>query len=181
MNRPPDHDPYVELADDAAVHEAIAARTERRDRLQRATEIATWTGTLRDLAERAVPVVVRTSGDRLHRGTLAAVGIDHLAVRLVNDTVVLVALDTVRSVRPEPGRLAPIATGDRARSQDRTLVDALGRLVDDRRDIVIALRDVADLQVGQIVGLGEDVVTMRFEHGTAYLPLAAIREVIVGP
>lgn len=182
--RPPEPDPYVELSDDAALREAIASRDERRGRRDRAAELATWTGTLRDLAERAVPVVVRTGGDRVHRGSLAAVGLDHLAIRLVNGTVVLVATDTVRSVRPEPGHPAPVATGDRERSQDRTLIEALGRLVEERREVVISLRDVADLLPGEVVGMGEDVITVRLEggeQGTVYLPATAIREVVFGP
>lgn len=176
-------DPYLALADDAAVSVAIASRSEQQARLQRATEVATWTGTLRDLAERASPLVVRTAGDRVHHGRLVAVGIDHVAVAVPDAMVVLIATDTLRSIRLAPGHRAPVATGDRERSQDRTLIEALDFLIEERRDVVIRLRQSADLLTGQIVGLGDDVVTMRFahgEHGTVYLPTHAIGEVMVG-
>lgn len=176
-------DPYVALADDAAVGAAIASRNERQSRLQRASEIATWTGTLRDLAERASPLVVRTAGDRVHHGRLAAIGIDHVALLLADAMVVLIASDTLRSVRVAPGHRAPVATGDRDRSQDRTLIEALEHLVDERRGVVIRLRQSADPVSGRIVGVGDDVVTVRFAHGdygTAYLPTYAVGEVLVG-
>lgn len=179
--RPPEPDPFVDLSDDVALEEAIAARSERRSRQERAAEVATWIGTLRDLAERNLPVVVRTSEDRVHRGSLAAVGVDHVAIRLINSTVVLVALDTLRSIRPEPGQAAPVATGDRERSQDRTLVEALSLQVDQHREVVVSLREVADLLHGDIVGMGEDIITMRLgdqDRGAVYLPVSAIREII---
>ncbi len=182
--RRPEPDPYLELTDDAALRDAVAARTEERRRRELAAEFATWTGTLRDLAERAVPVVVDVAGAHAHRGVLAAVGLDHLAVRLHAGMVVLVATDVVRTVRPEPGQAAPVATGDRERSQDRTLVEALVRVAEDRIRVGVAFRDVDDLATGQLVGLGEDVLTLRVDgvdQATIYAPTAAIREVLLDP
>lgn len=180
--RPPEPDPYVELTDRGVLRDAIVARGRERGRRERAAELATWEGTLRDLAERGGRLVVRTAGDRVHRGVLLAVGIDHLAVRSANGGTVLIAADIVRSVRPEPGSVAPIATGDRERSQDRTLLEALALVIEERPEVVFALREIADPIAGRVVGLGEDVITLRVdgsEGATIYLPVAALREIVV--
>ncbi|MFP4636345.1 MAG: hypothetical protein ACLFRD_10815 [Nitriliruptoraceae bacterium] len=182
--RPPEPDPYLELADDARLRDAVAARSEQRRRRDLAAELATWTGTLRDLAERAVPVVVGLAGAAPHRAVIAAVGLDHLALRLHAGGVVLVALEVVRTVRPEPGQAAPVATGDRERSQDRTLVEALARAAESRQRIAVAIRDVDDPVTGQLVGLGEDVLTLRADgedQPTIYAPTDTIREVLLDP
>jgi hypothetical protein len=180
--RPPTPDPFVELTDRAVLRDAVAARGRERDRRDRAVDVATWHGTLRDLAERCAPLTIRTAGDRVHRGVLLAVGVDHVALRLANDTTVLIIDDTLRSVRPEPGSVAPVAMGDRERSQDRTLAEVLAIVIEDRPELVLALRETADLVAGTIIGLGEDVVTVRMSGGdraTVYLPLAAICELVV--
>lgn len=180
--RPPEPDPYVELADSAAHDAAIRARVEERTRRERAADVATWIGTLRDLAERAVPVSVSTSSGRAHRGSLAAVGIDHVALTLISGAIVLIALDTVRTVRLEPGQSSPVAMGDRERSQDRTLSEALQHVVEDQREIVLVLREVTDPLSGAVIGLGDDVLTLRVrggDRGTLYIPLAAVCELIV--
>lgn len=180
--RPPEPDPFVELTDRAALRDAVMARGQERGRRDRAADLATWDGTLRDLAERGAHLVIRTSGDRVHRGVLLAVGIDHVAVRLPDGSTVVIAADTVCSVRTEPGIVAPIATGDRERSEDRTLVEVMARVIEDRRDVVLSLRESVDPLVGTVVGLGEDVVTLKMSGGdraTAYLPVAAIRELLV--
>jgi hypothetical protein len=180
--RPPESDPFVELTDRAALREAVTARGNERERRERAAEVATWDGTLRDLAEQGTNLVIRTSGDRVNRGVLIAVGIDHVAVRLANGSTLLIAADTVRSVRPEPGRSAPVAMGDRERSQDRTLTEVLAIVIESRPEVVLSLRDSVDPLVGTVIGVGEDVATVRLSGGdrpTVYLPLAAIRELLV--
>jgi len=180
--RPPEPDPYVDLADTAAHEAAVRARVEERARRDAAADVATWIGTLRDLAERAVSVSVLTSSGRSHRGSLAAVGIDHVALQLISGAIVLIALDTVRTVRPEPGQPAPVAMGDRERSQDRTLSEALQYIVDEQREIVLLLREVVDPMPGAVIGLGDDVLTLRVrggDRGTLYVPLSAICELLI--
>lgn len=180
--RPPTRDPYVDLADEAAHAAAVRTRAEERRRRERATEVATWIGTLRDLAERQVPCVVGAAGGRMHRGRIIAVAVDHLAVRAEGGTTVLVVLDLVRLVRPEPGRRAPPAMGDREAAGSRTLVDVLDRLVEVQATVAVVLRDVEDPYEGDVLGLGEDVLTLRLRGGdraTVLLPLAGIAEVLV--
>lgn len=180
--QPPTPDPIVGLTDDERQRAAIEARLAAREHRDRAAELATWVGTLRDLAERRSPVVVRVAGDRVHRGALVAVGLDHVAVRLGSGTVVLVAQPTIRAVRPEAGRGPERALGDRERSQDRTLVEVLERIGEDGRDVALVLRDVADPLPGRVVSIGEDVVSIRVagEQPDAILvPVEAIAEVVV--
>jgi hypothetical protein len=180
--RPPEPDPFVELGDDERLRAAVEARQEGRERRDRAAEVATWTGTLRDLAERQLGIVVRVAADRAHRGSLVAVGRDHVALRLASGSMVLIMTDTIRSIRPEPGRAAPVAMGDRGTSQDRTLVEALERVVEDATEVVLALRDIDDPVNVRVVGLGEDVLTLRTTGGgpsTIYVPVTALREILI--
>lgn len=179
---PPEPDPFVELGDDERIRAAIEARQEGRQRRERAADVATWTGTLRDLAEQGVGVVVRLAADRIHRGVLVAVGRDHVALRLASGATVLIMGDTIRSVRTEPGRPAPVAMGDRGTSQDRTLVEALERIAEQSTEVVLVLRDTEDPINVRMVGLGEDVLTVRTTGGDAgaiYVPTTALREVVI--
>jgi hypothetical protein len=85
-------------------------------------------------------------------------------------------------VVPEPGAPAPVATGDRDHAQDRTLIEALHRRLEDHREVVILLRDTAEPVRGAVLGMGEDVLTVRVDGGeraTLYLPTAAIVAVIL--
>ena len=175
-------DPYLDLADDASLRMAINARSEERARQDRAADLATWVGTLRDLAERRVPVVVRTGHGRTHRGVLAAIGVDHLAVRSVNGSLVLVAMDTVRLVRPDPSVVAPAAMGDREVPHDRTIAEELEFLVERAHVVAVVVRGLPDPLRGEVAGLGEDVLTLGgvgADRGTIYLPLAAIAELMI--
>ena len=180
--RPPDQDAFVELGDDARLGEEVAARTERSQRLTRASELASWAGTLEDLAERRVEVVVVLEGGRAYRGALVAVGLDHVALRTPGGQLALLRTSTLRAVRPEPSTPAPVATGDRERSHGRRLADVLDRLAEGRERVVLGLRGVDDRLAGQLLGMGADVVTLRVEAGTAgvvYLPLDAVGEVVL--
>lgn len=176
-------DPYLALADEAALRAAVASRLEERDRRDRAAELATWIGTLRDLAERGVRVSIACTSGRTHRGVLVAVALDHVGVELDSGSVVLLALDTLRAVRPEPGQPAPAAMGDRdERPADRTLAEVLTDLAERDGEVAIVLRDVTEPLQGEVLGLGEDVLTLRTSgsgRDTVYVPLAAVSELLV--
>ncbi|MFO7778201.1 MAG: hypothetical protein R6V28_07615 [Nitriliruptoraceae bacterium] len=182
MSWPPDRDRYLEFGDHARLAEEVAARSERRSRLLRASEVATWAGTLADLVERRSPVVLRLAGSRTYRGALVALGRDHVAIRTPSGQVALVSISALRSVRPEPGAAAPPATGDRERSHGRTLAEVLERCTEESRRIVLGLDDVDELLTGEVIALGEDVVTFRVDaqdHGVLYLPVLSVREIVV--
>ena len=178
----PDGDAYLGLGDAARLAEEIAARGERRSRWSRAGEIATWGGTLEDLAERHQFAVVSMAGGRTHRGTLVAVGRDHLAVRSQGHQLALLHTAAIRSIRPEPGTTVPLATGDRDRSDGRTIVEVLGLLAEEQARVVLGLRDVDGLLAGVLLGLGEDIITLQIEGGdggVVFLPLGAVQELLL--
>lgn len=179
---PTARDPFLELGDAARQEAAAAARAERRARLERASEIATWRGTLRDLAERQLPVSLRVRGTRTRRGRLVALGADHLGVRTPAGQLVLVRLDAVRTVRPEPGLAAPVATGDRDRIDGRRIVEVLATQFEERRRVALGCDGWEEPLVGELAALGEDVLTMQLDgaqRDVIYLPLAAVVEVVL--
>ena len=180
--RGPGSDPFLELGDAARLDEEIAARGERRSRLSRASEVATWAGTLEDLVERRQQAVVRMAGGHAYRGTLVALGRDHLAVRSRGHQVALLHLAAIRIIRPEPGSAVPVATGDRERSDGRTIREVLGLLAEERARVVLGLGEVDDLLAGVLVGLAEDVITLQVDGGDAdvlFLPLGAVHELLL--
>jgi len=179
--QPPERDPLVDLADTAAQQATVRARQEERSRRERAAELATWIGTLRDLAERRPTVAVTSGSGRVHRGSLIAVGVDHIAIRQVTGPVVLLALAAIRMLRPEPGGPGVAASGDREHAQDRTLIEALSRVADEQSQVTVQLTDVADGLQGRVLGFGEDVLTLRLagrDRGVVYVPISAVEEVL---
>jgi hypothetical protein len=180
--RPSRPDPYVELADDAVHEAAVRTRVEERALRATAVELATWVGTLRDLAEARRALTVQLAGGRTHRGRLVAVGLDHLVLEAEGRATVLLRLAAVRVVRPEPERPAPAATGDRDAAQDRTLVEALDRLVETGRRIVLLLEGTREPLAGRLAGIGEDILTLQLDGAagsTAYAPIGAVTEVLL--
>lgn len=179
---PPDRDdPFLDLADAAAHDHAVRARAEARWRRERASDVATWMGTLRDLADRGAEVVVGSATGRRHSGRLTCVGADHLELSVLAGETILIALDAVCSVRAEPGSASP-ATGDRDATDGPTLLEALERRMEASDPCSIVVAPGERLQ-GEIVALGEDVVTVRLADAartSVYLPVGAVLEV-VGP
>lgn len=178
----PDREPFRELLDASVAEQAVAARARERLLRQRAEEGARFAGTLRDIAEAGGVVTVRTEAGVAHQGRLVAVGLDHCAVATVRGPVVFVALDAVALVRPEPGAAHAAATGERDAAQDRTLLEVLARLVDDRPRVALLARGSPEPVTGELRAVGEDVVTVRLDgdtRGTAYVRAAAITELVV--
>ena len=181
-DQPAARDPFLVLEDDARQGAEAAARAERRSRLERASELATWRGTLRDLTERQLPVSLHLAGPRARRGRLVALGADHLGLRTPAGQLVLVRLDAVRTLRPEPGLSAPAATGDRDRIDGRRLVEVLATVVEDRQRVALGCDGSQEPLVGELAALGEDVLTMQLDgaqRSVVYLPLAAVSEVVL--
>lgn len=179
---PPRPDPFVELADQATHEAAVHARSAERDLRDRAAELAGWTGTLRDLAERGSIVTVRCASGRSHQGPLLAVAEDHLVLRLAGDRVIAVADRAVVAVRPEPSGGAAVATGDRGRAQDRTLLEVIDRAAAARSRVAFGLDGDPEVLQGTLAGVGEDVVTLRLDGRAAdlvYVRVAAVTEVVL--
>lgn len=181
---PPQRDPYVDLADDAAHEAAVRARAQERSLRERAAETAGFVGTLRDLAERRVGVVVGSRSGRVHRGVLVGVAEDHVAMRLPAGQVVALAAAAVTTVRPEPGVAMAAATGDRERAQDRTLLELLDRAAGERRRVALAVAGATDALQGTLVAVGEDVCSLRLDshdRSMVYVHADAVLEVVVEP
>jgi hypothetical protein len=181
---PPRRDPYVDLADESAHEAAVRARSRERELRERATELAGWNGTLRDLAEARAVVTLRSRSSRTHRGVLVAVAEDHVAMRLPAGQLVALAAGGVTSVRPEPGTAVAPAMGDRDRAQDRTLVELLDRAAGEHRRVALTLDGSSEVVQGTLVAVGDDVLTVRLDgrgHDLLYVRAGAILEVVINP
>jgi len=167
---------------DASTHHAeVARRTMRRELNDRAGELATWIGALQDLAERRVAVAVHIGEGRCLRGCLIAVGRDHLVLAGEGPCTVLVAMATVRLVRPQPATDRVIARSDRSPGEGRTLLEALEELLSTDPDVVVGIRALPEAVRGRVVGLGQDVLTLRtVDGGVNVVPHVAIATIAWG-
>lgn len=147
---------------------------ERSLREQAATA-ATWTGTLVELAEKRSRVVLLVGGGRL-AGTVEAVGPDFCVLVLAGGRPVLVNLARIAAVVTEAPRGKSPVSGSRLPSLELSLVAALSVLAEERAPVQIAVGDGHHVS-GDLVGVGEDVITLR-SHGTqpeaALVPLANV-------
>ena len=168
-------------AGDARVDEAARRRSRERWLLQSAEEGGTLAGVLADLAERGVAVALRTSAGRRHGGRVRAIGADFVALDTVASGEVVVALAAISSVRTRPGH-AP--AGDRPVHSDLRLAEVLAGLAAERERALVVGID-GDAAAGTVRAVGQDVVVVRVDGdglsvATAYVPLAAVGEVVIG-
>ena len=165
----------------ARVDEAARRRARERWLLQAAEEGGTLHGVLTDLAERAVPVAVRTAGGRRHGGRVGAVGLDFVALDVPAGSPVIVALGAVASVRAQAGAAPP--AGDRAVRCELALTEVIAGLAAEREQVMVVSLDGGEAVTGTVRALGRDVVTVRLDGPvpatTAYVPLAAIGEIVL--
>jgi hypothetical protein len=161
----------------ARVRQEAAGRARERWLHQQATEAATFTGTLLDVAESHTTVTVLT-GQRRFSGRLVGVGRD-LCVLEDPGRVTVIALEHVIAVQPFPGPTEPrsrAASGDRPVSLQMNFRGALGAMAVDLAPLRVALLGTETL-AGTLRSAGEDVITLQMP-GTpprpAYLPIRAI-------
>lgn len=180
--QPPARDPFVELGDEGRVAEAVHARQAERDLRARAAEVATFAGTLRDLAEAESVVTVQVATDRTYQGALVAVAIDHVVLRSAIGALVHVAVDQVTAVQPDPGRAPTVASGERETAAGRTLDEVLFAAAEERPIVSLVTRGDGSIHRGLLLAAGEDVLTVRVNETGAvrYLPTHAVSEVVVG-
>lgn len=178
--RSPTDDPYLRLTDEGRVAEAIRERGQERALRRRQSEFATFVGTMRDLAEAHREVTVHSGSGRSYQGALVAVAVDHLVVRVKSDRTVHLAIDQVTMVQLDPSSAVTVAAGERDAAQDRTLDEVLAAALGDRPTVVIVTRGDGEAHRGQLLAVGEDVVTLGVETGGArYVPSTALSEVVV--
>jgi hypothetical protein len=165
---------WLDLLDDARAAEHRRARTSERLLRTAAEESATFAGSLLDLAEQGRSVRITTASRRRHVGPIRMVGLDFLVV-----ADAWVALATVASVGVVEGGGA--ATGDRP-GTDLLLVEALARVAPERPQLAVVTSG-GEVVAGRLLAVGADVLTLRLEGegGTAYVPAAAVLEVLFTP
>ena len=142
-------------------------RRRRQELLQRVSEDeATLADVAAGLAERRAEVAIRTRAGATHRGALVAAGADFLGV-VSEHHLTLLSLAAVGTIRPAAG--GAIASGSGRQPPTASLGTVLSGLADDGVELRVVT--ASETLTGEIVAVGEDVVTLR-------LPAAARDEVI---
>jgi hypothetical protein len=162
---------------DARADGAVAERTRERWLRQVADESATYAGVLVDLAERGTPVAVHTAGGRRHRGVVAGVGTDFVALRAASGHDVLLAFSGIAAVRVDGGG-APV--GDRVVDVEMGLAEALAAIAGARPRVLVVTSADGEGLAGELRAVGRDVVTLRLDgadRSPAYVAIASIAEV----
>lgn len=185
----PGPDPYLALSDAASQEHAVEERRRLREQLDRAADVATWVGTLRDLAESRSPVTLSVVGGRTRRGAVTAVGSDVLVVATPAGDRLLIRLDQVRAVYIEssassasPGAGPAPARGHRGPASPRRFLTVLSSAVEHDPLVSLWLEGLPDPLRGRVLGMGEDVLSLRpgeGGHGVVQLPTAAIVEALL--
>lgn len=168
-------------AADARVDDAALRRARERWLRQVAEQETTLSGLLADLAERHVPVTLRSTAGRRHQGTIQVIGADFVGLRGATGAEVLVALHAVGSLRTGPSVDATL--GDRMVVTELRLADVLAGLAEDRERVLLVTRAGDDAIAGELRSVGHDVVVLRVDGdrpSTAYVPTAAVAEVCLG-
>jgi hypothetical protein len=167
------------LLDDAAVDAAVRARRVAREGRDRARELATWVGALRDLAERTATVQVHTAADVACTGDLVSVAADHVVLRLHGGGFTVVARAAITGLRVvAPDTPAGAAAGARPAPSDQALLTVLDRWREDGAPVHLVTRG-GDGERGRFVTVGEDVISLATSAGTLHVPADAIVSVTV--
>jgi hypothetical protein len=165
------------LLDDAAVADAVRVRRAAREGRDRARETATWTGTLRDLAERGAGVRVRTAEVAVV-GVLDGLAEDHLVLRGPDGAIVVVARAATTGVHHLEDPVA--AAGDRRPPSGTTLSEVLDRWREDGAPLHLVTRG-GDTERGRLLSVGDDVVSLTTTAGVLHVPIDAIVTVTLRP
>lgn len=177
----------------ASERAAEAARGRARERSLRdhAAQAATWTGALVDLAEAGAPVTVLIGSARL-AGRLEAVGADFCVLRADGRHPLLIPLDRMSAVWSSqdggadedrraggagPGSARPAsATGSRFPAMQLSMTAAMALLAEERHPVTLVLSGGHQVN-GDLVGAGEDVLTLRETDRRARSLLVAVERV----
>ncbi len=169
-------------AADARVDEAARSRSRERWLRRQAEDETSVAGVAADLRDAGTPVTVGTSSGRRHAGVVRAIGEDFLVVGPAagHSPEVVVALAALESVRTLPG--APAVVGDRPAEASLRLIDVLVGLAEEREAVQVVVLS-GDVASGVLAAVGQDVLTVRSTgrpSTVAYVPIAAVAEVVVG-
>lgn len=148
--------------------EAAAQRSRQRWLGQQAAESTTLAGLLLDMTEQHAQVTLRTAS-HTYSGRLSALGRDFCILEDQSGFATIVrlgALVTVQSSGSGRGRAAPFAESERRPALSMGLVDALGMLAADRQTAKLTTGS-KDPVTGELMALGEDVITLGLGGGVA--------------
>ena len=179
----------MELDLDALLSDAVAQQ-EARDRVAArvlrdvAEQEATFLGALLDLAERGDLVMVRTTGERSHRGVVRAVGRDFIVLQEAGGPPAFVAVSAIASVRSlvASRRRGEDVAGSRPPPVEASLASVLAGLAAARPQVHIGVSGETAALLGELRAVGRDVVTLRLESGerpAVLLPVPSIRDVVL--
>lgn len=165
-----------DLLDTTRADAGAADRSRARWLARQAEESATLVGTLIDLAEHGHALAMSCIGGRRVDGAVRAIGTDVVVVDDRAGDVVAVRLAAIALVRPAPDVAAVVAAGARTPALDITFAELLGRTVDDRPEVSVALV-TGGVVGGVLVAVGVDVATVRVADdagGLAYVALSSV-------
>ena len=167
---------------DAQVEDAVAQRRRTAWRRRQAEDELTLLGLMADFGERGDAVGLTLETGRRHQGTVASIGPDVVGLTAAGGRSVLVALDSISSVRgpADPGRPPHPGDGQPDRepgSTGLTLASALARWSDDRPPVVLVTRS-GEVVRGSLDTVGTDVLRLGGDRGAmVYVPLTSVSEV----
>ncbi len=153
-----------------------AAQNRARERWLRdqASASASWAGVLVDLAEQAASVAIGV-GRLKYTGRIVGVARDFCVLQQASGRPTLIALAAISALWPQhPGSGSP--GGDRRPGLALSMAGALSALVEERSRVALTLAG-GDQVEGEMVAVGEDVVTLRTEppsRRSVYVRLAAV-------
>jgi len=165
----------------AAVEDAAADRLKERVLRQLALEEATLLGLCLDLAEARRPVLVRTTGGRLHRAVIVAVGADFVALRTSSREAILLPIGAVSTIRSAPGAPAALhraAPSDRKPPLVARFVDILSGLATDRPRARLAVEGEPEMLFGRLRGCGADVLSVDLGDDVPVLTWIPVRSIV---
>ena len=165
-----------DLLDMTRAESGAADRSRARWLARQAEESATFVGALLDLAEHGRAITITCAGGRRVDGAVRAIGTDLVVVDDRAGDAVAVRLDAVAVVRPSPDLDAVAASGARTPELDVTFAELLGRTVDERPEVAMALV-TGEVVSGVLVAVGVDVATVRVAAdagGLAYVALSSV-------
>ncbi|MHB8464315.1 MAG: hypothetical protein ACYDH6_18275 [Acidimicrobiales bacterium] len=178
MTRSPDKltADFASLVRQVRVDDAVVGRTRERHLRASAAADATLLGILVDLAERAVPVAVHTTADRVVRGQVGLVATD-----VVSIGATFVPVRAIAAVGlPTRRRRTPDTSGDRGAPGRATFATIVGDLAARRARVTLVAG--AGVIAGELRSAGRDVLTICLDavgHATAVVALAQVSELTV--
>ncbi|HEX4864972.1 MAG TPA: hypothetical protein VFV02_12930 [Acidimicrobiales bacterium] len=139
--------------------QAAGMRSRERSLRDQAAGEATWSGLLVDLAETRSELAMEV-GTRRIRGTLVGVGQDFCVLDQEGRRPVLIPIERIAAVWKENP-----ASGSRFPDLELTFGAALAGLADERAPVRVILGGGSPV-IGELIGFGTDLVTIRTDSST---------------